>query len=159
MANTRGLYRICIHHTGGTNKPNAVDKKAYHFLIDGEGNIHKGVYEPEDNIDCTDGKYAQHCGLGNTGCIGVAYCGNKAGGKYPLTRKQLEAGFKLIAELVKKYNIEISHKKVYTHMEYDKVVTFNGKIDIDNLPQCAVYGYKNVGDYIRNKVLWYKERL
>ena len=99
------LYRICIHHTAGTNKPNATDRHAYHFLIDGEGNIHNGDFKPEDNINCNDGKYAQHCREGNTGTIGVSFCGNRGDGKYPLTKKQLEAGFKFIAELAKKYKI------------------------------------------------------
>lgn len=156
---SKKLYRICIHHTAGTYKPNVTDLSHYHFLIDSEGNIHKGKFEPEDNIDCKDGKYAEHCALGNTGAIGVAYCGNRGDGKYPLTKKQLEAGFKLCAELVLKYNIMIAPATVYTHMEYDKLHAHKGKIDIEKLPQYAVYGYTQVGNFIRNKVLYYTRHI
>ena len=153
------LYRICIHHTAGTNKPNATDLTHYHFLIDGDGKVYEGKFKPEDNLDCKDGRYAEHCALGNTGTIGVSFCGNRGDSKYPLTKKQLEAGFKLCAELVKKYGISITPTTVYTHMEYDKLHAHHGKIDIDKLPQYAVYGYKQVGNFIRNKILYYTRHI
>lgn len=155
------LNRITIHWTGGGYKPNNIDKQSYHFLIGGDGRVYKGKYTPEDNINCTDGKYAKHCGGGNTGNIGVAICGmwNK---DYPIRRIQLEAMCKLVAELSIKYGISISTKNILTHMEYGKAhpsTSSYGKIDIDNLPCVCVWGYKNVGNWIRNKVNWYKTKI
>lgn len=54
--------------TGGGNYPNDVDKEAYHFLVDKDGEVHYGIHKVEDNLDCNDGNYAAHCGGGNTGC-------------------------------------------------------------------------------------------
>lgn len=67
--------RIILHWTAGTNYPNTTDLQHYHFLIDKDGKVYNGVYTPEDNLNCYDGKYAQHTGGGNTGSIGIAVCG------------------------------------------------------------------------------------
>ena len=155
------LNRITIHWTAGTYTPNDVDKKAYHFLIDGEGNVIKGVLKPEDNIDCKDGIYARHCGGGNTGNIGVAICAMFSN-DYPIKRKQIEACCKLCAELCNKYGIRITNRNVVTHAEFGQMypnTTSYGKIDITNLPCVAVYGVCNVGNWIREKVNWYRSKM
>ena len=155
------LNRITIHHTGGVYTPNDTDKNAYHFLIDGEGNVVKGKYRPEDNINCQDGVYARHCGGCNTGNIGIAICGCYTA-DYPIKRKQVEAACKLAAELCNKYGIRITNKTVLTHAEVGKMLphsTSAGKIDIINLPCVAVYGVDNVGNWIRRTTAWYKSKL
>lgn len=155
------LNRITIHWTAGTYVPNETDKQAYHFLIDGEGKVHKGKYKPEDNINCQDGVYARHCGGGNTGNIGIALCGMYSQ-DYPIKRIQLEAACKLTAQLCDKYGIRITNKNIVTHAEFGKQhphTTSAGKIDIINLPCVAVYGVDNVGNWIRNKVQWYRQHL
>ena len=155
------LNRITIHWTAGTYIPNEVDRRSYHFLIDGEGKVHKGKYKPEDNINCQDGVYARHCGGGNTGNIGIALCGMYSQ-DYPIKRIQLEAACKLAAQLCDKYGIRITNKNVVTHAEFGKQhphTTSAGKIDIVNLPCVAVYGVDNVGNWIRNKVQWYRQHL
>ena len=91
------LNKICLHWTGGANFPCETDLKAYHFCVDKLGRIYQGKYFPEDNLNCKDGKYAKHCGGGNTGCIGLSLCGmagfNLANlqTNYPLFPLQLEA--------------------------------------------------------------------
>ena len=87
------LNKICLHWTGGANMPCEQNLDCYHFLFDKNGKEYKGKYKPEDNLNCTDGIYAKHCGGGNTGCIGVSCCGmyefnlqNKKT-KYPLTQR------------------------------------------------------------------------
>ena len=69
------LTKICLHWTGGANMPCEQNFDCYHFLFDKNGKEYKGKYKPEDNLNCTDGIYAKHCGGGNTGCIGVSCCG------------------------------------------------------------------------------------
>ena len=162
------MKRIIIHWTAGTYYPNSADKSHYHFLIDGSGNICQGVYVPEDNENCGDGRYAAHTGGGNTGSIGVALCGmygfhgpNNVG-KYPITRLQCERMFKFVAELSEKYKITISPDTVMTHNEFGlknpKTTSF-GKIDIVYLPPFPNVSKVNIGDFIRNKILWYKNKM
>lgn len=155
------LNRITFHWTAGTYTPNDVDKKAYHFLIDGEGKVIKGVLKPEDNIDCKDGVYARHCGGGNTGNIGIAICGMYSK-DYPIKRVQIEAACKLAAQLCEKYGIRITNRNVVTHAEFGQMYPNSssyGKVDIVNLPCVAVYGTTPVGNWIRNKVQWYRQHL
>lgn len=160
------MNKIIVHWTAGTYTPNAVDLEHYHFLVDGDGNIHRGKYKPEDNEDCTDGYYAAHTGGGNTGAIGVAICamagftGSIKAGAYPITSIQLESCFKLCAELCKKYNIQVEN--VWTHYEFGKnhpSTTSAGKIDIIHLPPYPTVKSNEVGGFIRNKIKWYLQKL
>ncbi len=162
------LKRIILHWTAGQNKPNSTDITHYHFLIDGDGKIHCGKYKPEDNLDCSDGKYAKHTGGGNTASIGIAFCGmlgfcnSKQAGSHPLTKKQCEATFKFIAEQCRKYKISITSETVFTHKEFGDShpkTTSCGKIDICYLPPYPEVKPAEMGDFIRNKVKWYYERL
>lgn len=160
-SNMVSLKMITFHYTAGVYEPNSVDLNAYHFLIDGEGHVHKGTHKPEDNINCKDGVYARHCGGGNTGNIGIAVCGCYSNA-YPIKRIQIEAACKLAAELCNKYGIRITDRSVLTHAEfgaYHPNTSSYGKIDIQSLPCVAVYGRDNVGKWIRNKVNWYKSKI
>lgn len=162
------MKRIILHWTAGSNYPNSTDFQHYHFLIDKEGKIYSGKYSPEDNLNCTDGKYAKHCGGGNTGSIGVAVCGmaNFNGKiestKYPLSAIQLEKMFFFVATLCKKYAINVTPDSVMTHYEfgraYPKTSSF-GKIDITFLSSYPSIMPDKVGDFIRNKVKWYFKSL
>lgn len=162
------MKKIILHWTAGKLEPNNTDFEHYHKLINGQGLVIDGKYKPEDNENCYDGKYAAHTGGGNTGSIGVAMCGmfgyksRSSVGEYPLTIKQCERCFKLIAELSKKYNIPITPQTIMTHYEFGqknpKTVSY-GKIDITYLPPYPNVTQNSVGDFIRNKVKWYYERL
>ena len=163
------MKRVIVHWTVGAYQPNQIDYEHYHYLITGDALIIKGKYEPEDNENCNDGKYAQHCGGGNTGSIGVAYCGmygyknRQTVGKYPLKKEQIEKGFAEIAKILKQYHIDkINPDTVMTHYEFGqknpKTSSF-GKIDITYLPPYSWVSEKDVGNFIRNKVRWYYERL
>nr|DAY58536.1 MAG TPA: N-acetylmuramoyl-L-alanine amidase [Caudoviricetes sp.] len=160
------MNKIIIHWTAGTYQPNTTDLEHYHFLIDGEGKKHNGKYKPEDNENCNDGKYAAHTGGGNTGAIGVSMCAmagfNSAAscGNYPITPVQLEACFKLCAELCKKYNIPVEN--VWTHYEFGinhPDTTSHGKIDIIYLPPYPLVKRNEVGGFIRSKIRWYLNKL
>lgn len=158
------MKRVIIHWTAGTNQPNATDLQHYHFLVDAMGVVYNGNYRPEDNENCTDGRYAQHTGGGNTGSIGVSLCGmcgftsSRNVGKYPLTKKQCEATFKLCAQLCKKYNIPVTKQTVMTHYEFGishPNTSSAGKIDIIYLPPYPEQTTDKIGDFIRNKIRWY----
>jgi N-acetyl-anhydromuramyl-L-alanine amidase AmpD len=152
------MKRIILHWTAGTWQPSSEDYEHYHYLINGDGLIIKGKYRPEDNINCKDGRYAAHTAMGNTGSIGVAFCGMRdytIGGHtdYPLTLSQCMAGFKLVAELCKKYNIEITKETVLTHHEFDCKRGYAGrKIDIVHLHPFPEIITVCVGDFIRQQV-------
>ena len=157
------LNRITYHWTGSTNIPNATDLKHYHYIIDSNGILYNGVFTPKDNLNCSDGKYAQHTGGGNTGNIGIAFCGcyclknqSVRDTQYPLTRIQLERGFELGAKLSKKYNIPIEN--IITHYEFGKKhpkTSSYGKIDITYMHPFPLIQADECGDFIRNKVKWY----
>ncbi len=160
------MNKIIIHWSAGAYTPNATDLEHYHFLIDGEGKKHNGKYKPEDNENCNDGKYAAHTGGGNTGAIGVSMCAmagfNSAAscGNYPITPVQLEACFKLCAELCKKYNIPVEN--VWTHYEFGvnhPDTISHGKIDIIYLPPYPLVKRNEVGGFIRNKIRWYLNKM
>lgn len=149
---------IVIHWTGGTYKPNATDLSHYHFLIDGNGKVIEGKYKPNDNLNCKDGKYAQHTGGGNTGRIGIALCGMYSS-EYPIKRLQLEALCKKCAELSKVYGIPITSNTILTHSEFghkNPHTTSFGKIDIDKLPCVALYDRVSVGNWLRSRINYYR---
>lgn len=162
------MKRIIVHWTGGIGKPNQNEKECYHFLVDAKGEIHEGIYKPEDNENCYDGKYAQHTGGGNTGSIGVSLCGmlNYHSrfdiGLYPITAIQFEAACKFIAGLCKKYKINITPDTVMTHYEFGikhpKTLSY-GKPDITFLPPYPQIAQWNIGEFIRNKAKWYYKNL
>lgn len=158
------MKRIVIHWTAGSGTPNPIDREHYHYVVDERGVVQNGIYKPEDNEDCTDGRYAQHTGGGNTGSIGVSMCGMagftspKSVGKYPLTKVQCEATFKLVSTLCKKYNLKVTPQTVMTHYEFGKSnpkTTSAGKIDIIYLPPYPAIEKDKVGNFIRSKVRWY----
>ena len=162
------MKRIIVHWTAGAYKPNSTDLAHYHYLIDDEGKVYEGNFKPEDNENCNDGRYAAHTGGGNTGSIGISLCGmcgfvnRKCVGAYPLTKVQCERAFKLIAELSKKYNIQITPQNVMTHYEFGLKhpnTTSAGKIDIVYLPPYPEVEQSKIGDYIRNKARWYLQHI
>lgn len=163
------MKRIIIHWTGGQNQPNSTEFRHYHYLINGDGLTIRGQYAPEDNENCTDGRYAAHTGGGNTGSIGVALCGmfGYKSGKpdstmFPLKPVQVEAAFKKIAELCKQYKIPITPETVLTHYEFGKShpkTSSAGKPDISYLHPYPLLKPDEIGNHIRGKVLWYYQRI
>ena len=162
------MNKIIIHWTAGAYTPNSTDLRHYHYLIDKNGRINCGIFRPEDNENCNDGKYAQHTGGGNTGAIGVALCGMYGFssatklGCYPLTKIQCEALFSFVAKLSKKYKIKIGNNHIMTHYEFglkNPKTTSAGKIDIICLPPYPQIKQQKIGDFIRSKVLWYSTKI
>ena len=118
------LIRQTAHWTGGWQAPNWVDRRAYHFLYDGDGNQVQGNFLPEANVNLIDGLYAAHAGDFNTGNIGHAVCGMVGAMERPFrapreayTRKALEALAKGMAQCCKTYNIKVSADTIHSHSE------------------------------------------
>lgn len=161
------LRYICIHWTAGAY--DNLELGHYHFTVDKAGKVHEGKLKPESNIPpLINGKYVEHCGGGNSYCIGLAligmagYKGPKAIGKYPLTAQQCEAGWAKVAELCRKHDIPVDAEHVFTHYEFGKNhprTSSAGKIDIVHLPHKPELKPEEIGDYIRGKVTWYLKRL
>jgi len=160
--------RIILHWSAGRHYPTEFEKRYYHYLIDAEGKVYNGYFKPEDNDNCLDGHYAPHTGGGNTGSIGVCLCGMcgyKSGtfcGDYPITKIQFEACMNFVAQLCKKYNIDVNKNTVLTHYEFGianpKTSSF-GKIDITYIPPYSWVSKNDAGSFIRAKVRWYLQKI
>ena len=163
------MKRIIYHWSGGAYSPNSVDKEHYHYIIDNKGVIYNGKFKPENNLHCNQNAYAAHTGGGNTASIGIAFAGMYGfnsrfnTGNYPLTKIQCERGFELGAKLIIKYGINISDKmSVQTHYGFGQrnpKTSSYGKIDIIYLPPYPDIEKDKVEDFIRNKVIWYINKL
>ena len=163
----KNLTKIVLHWTAGAYYPSFYDKQFYHYLIDKDGKIHLGIYPPEANLNPATGKYCAHCGGGNTGAIGIAFCAMAGFSpltkktQYPITPIQLEAGLKLAAQLSLKYNIPITQKTVFTHYEFGKLHPASssaGKIDITFLHPYPAVSEANTGGFLRRKIKWYRDK-
>jgi hypothetical protein len=92
----------------------------------------------------------------------AGYTSPRSQGRYPLTAKQCEATWKLVAEQCHKYGIPVTEDTVYTHYEFGKRNPGSdsaGKIDITYLPYKPELKPEEVGDYIRGKVTWYLKKV
>lgn len=154
------MYKnIVLHWTAGAYYPCNIDLRAYHYVVDKDGITHKGLYKPSDNLNCKDGKYAAHCGGGNTGRIGIAIC-CKRDGNTPPTKLQIEALCHLAASLCITYGLQPN--ECITHAEFGITHQYTssfGKVDINEIPYTNLKGIKECGDYLRNKINWYYLKL
>lgn len=157
------VSKLTLHFTVGRYEQFFND---YHYMVAYDSKtkqayIKKGIYTPEDNDNTSDGKYAPHCYMCNTGNIGIAICANyqydyktNTSPTYPITAQQIELAFELMAELCIKYNININEVK--THYERDRQLKKpQGKVDIIFIPSYPDIKKNDIGDFIRNKVKWY----
>lgn len=149
---------IILHWTGGGCKPNTIDLNSYQMIIDTTGQVYNG--KPQSKSSSTGGM--------NSITYNISCCG---GGTIKLTTLQCERMFKETAVKLKQYSLTVD--KVYTHHEigemcrnktiarllpYNKWLYQNvGKIDLTSLPY-DLKG-KTSGDFIRNKISWYLERI
>lgn len=153
------MDKIVCHWTAGTHKANDVDKNAYHFIIEGSGNVVRGDHSIADNVNTADGKYAAHTKSLNTGTIGVSFAAMAGSvespfnpGKFPITESQWARGMEVIAHLAKEYGIPVTDKTILTHAEVQPNlgVKQNFKWDIVRLVFApGLVGYKAVGDKMR----------
>lgn len=151
-------HRIIIHWTAGAYKANAIDRAAYHILIEGDGKLVRGTHSIADNTNTGDGKYAAHTLGSNTGCIGVSMC-CMAGcverpfraGEYPLMEVQWDVMSRVCAELALRYGISVLPRTVLGHGEVQTNLGIKqkGKWDPLVLPWDTKLSYMQVGAYLR----------
>lgn len=156
------LKRIHMHWTAGSHVPNVHDLESYNYVVTGKGEVLNGVFPPEAQIKCVEGKYAQHTYHANTGAIGVSMAAMLDAvevpfnaGRFPITEIQLAAFCKFIAELCVKYEIPVTRATVLTHAEVQPTlgVRQKQKWDIRWLPGMAhPIGAIEAGDILRAKI-------
>lgn len=151
---------IIGHWTGASYKPNTIDLNSYQLLIDDKGIKHIGK---------AIGQAASTGGM-NSITYNISCCGGLD--STPIKKVQIEAFYKACAENIKEYGLKISD--FYTHAEIGemcrsceitKLLPYNsylsqniGKIDLRNLPDIKGSA-QETGDFIRNKIRWYYEKL
>lgn len=160
------MKRIIWHWSAGPHKATKLDKKHYHYIFEGDGNMVTGDNPVSANEVIRKGKpYAAHTYRSNTGSIGVSMaCMLNARerpldyGSQPMTEVQFEACMKYTAELCKKYNIKVTNKTVLSHAEVQPNLGIKqrGKWDFTVLPfKPKLRGAKACGDYARQRVKFY----
>ena len=159
------MNRIVWHHTGGTYTPNGTDKRAYHRLIDGDGQVHDGVFTIEANApgQIRRGAYAAHVWNLNTGSIGLSICAmgqgvwsDPSGGRWPVKPVQVDALVAQTVRLSRAYGIPVNGRTVLSHAEVEPTlgVKQRNKWDFD-YPVRAVQSRDPVaiGDELRQEVM------
>ena len=145
---------IILHHTGGVYNPNTCDLTHYQDLIDGKGSVIKG----QEKTSSTGGM--------NSITHNIACCG-RVNDEYPLKKIQIESMCHCAALRCKE--LGLTPDKCYTHYEIGqmvqsgdikKLLPYNnllrqniGKSDIKVLDFDK--SIKDVGAFLRNKILWY----
>lgn len=153
--------RIITHWTAGSYWVSGLDKEHYHFIIDGEGNPHRGYHSILKNMAGSSGPYAAHTYGLNTDSIGVSVaCMGGVGvsktspGRFPLKKSQWLQLAKLVSELCIRYSIPVNERTVLQHGDVHRVYGIDqwGKWDINFLPWAPKISHEDVGHEFRRLV-------
>jgi N-acetyl-anhydromuramyl-L-alanine amidase AmpD len=152
---------IVVHWSAGGNKASVLDREHYHIIIEGDGRLVRGEKSIKDNESAADGRYAAHTRGCNTGFIGVSLAGMAGArqspfdpGKSPITRAQWDVLPDVLADLCRRYAINVTPQTVLSHAEVEKTLGIKqaGKWDIARLPwDAAMNTATKVGDDFRAK--------
>lgn len=155
----RGIVRLIIHWTAGGPTASALDKRHYHSLTEADGTLVMGDTPEDENISTTDGIYAAHTLMLNTGSLSHAMCGMLgakerpfSSGPSPLTERQVTAACRNVAAMCRRWNVLIARETCLTHAEVQPTlkVRQTGKWDITWLPGMDRPGDPvEVGDRLR----------
>jgi N-acetylmuramoyl-L-alanine amidase len=156
------MKRIIWHWSAGGHKATALDKKHYHFIIEGDGTVVAGDKPAEANLSTKDGDYMAHTLGANTGAIGVSVAAMAGAverpfnaGKAPITQAQVASLVTLTRKLAQKYSIPIARDTILSHAEVQPTLGIKqrGKWDIAWLPGMDKPGDPiAVGDILRAMV-------
>lgn len=157
------MKRIIWHWTAGSHRASAEDRRAYHYIIEGDGSVVQGDHPVLANEGpLVPGRYAAHVKNLNTGSVGVslaAMAGARerpfSAGKHPITQTQVDTLVPLLAMLCREYDIPVSPQTVLSHAEVQATlgVPQDNKWDVTWLPGYdGVQSPRAIGDVIRAKV-------
>lgn len=156
------MKRIILHWSAGGNAVSDLDRRHYHFIIDGTGKVHAGNHKPAANERPRARQYAAHTLNCNTGSIGVSLAGMVGAverpfnpGNQPITDAQVDALVTLCADLCRRYGIEVMRRTVLSHAEVQATlgIAQRGKWDISWLPGMSGPGDPvAVGDQLRERI-------
>ena len=157
------MSRIHIHWTAGAHKANAVDRRSYHILVEGDGNLVRGDCSIKANERGSGMKRASHTLNANTGAIGVSMCcmaGARevpfSAGRHPLTEPQWSRMVEVVSDLARRYRIPVTPSTVLTHAEVHPILNIRqkNKWDITRIAfDDGVRGFREVGDRLRAEVV------
>lgn len=157
------MQRVIWHWTAGTNKANAVDKRHYHIIIEGDGGLVRGDHAITANEAPAKANRANHTLNCNTGSIGISLAGMKDAhespfnpGPYPITEAQWLTLSKALADLCRRYGIPVTRSTVLSHAEVQGTLGIpqRNKWDITRLPfNLPLRGATAVGNEMRAMVL------
>lgn len=157
------IKRIHVHWTAGGHSANAVDKNAYHVLVQGDGSLVRG--EPVisgNSLTNPTGKRSQHTRGANTGAIGISMC-SMAGssespfnpGAAPLQKVQWDVMIQAVAQLARRYGVAVTPQSILTHAEVQPNLGFKqkNKWDITRLAfDDSISGFAPIGNRLRKEV-------
>lgn len=159
------MARIHLHWTAGGHRANAVDRRAYHLLVQGDGTLVRGIAPISANDPARrlhGERRAAHTLNANSHAIGVALCAMRGArehpfdpGPDPVTKVQWSAAIALIAHLSHRYGIDPTPQTVLTHAEVaaNLGIPQRAKWDITRLPfDPETQGAAAVGARLRREV-------
>lgn len=157
-----GLRGVVLHWTGGGYQANAVDRAAYHWIVEGDGRVVAGV-APEANMRrlAVGDRYAAHTGGWNSYRVGISCAGMKdyrsrsSVGNYPLRFVQVLEACKLAGMILVANGLDprdplmlCTHQEVWT-LHGIKGTRNHQKTDIEYLPFAPALKPHDVGAYLR----------
>lgn len=161
--NAQPRWVIVWHWTAGTHKPSDYEKRRYHFLIDGDGNVIPGLFPPEANIPpLREGHYAPHTRNFNSRAISISLSAMRGArerpfnpGDAPITDAQVASLVRHTATVGRQYKVPVSRETMLSHAEVQPTLGIrqDRKWDITWLPGMDATGDAIVvGDRLRAMV-------
>lgn len=154
--------RIILHWTGGGHRANEIDRKAYHYVVEHDGNIVQGVHSVAKNMQRVWGEnYARHTGGLNSFSVGISFAGMRDSvnarnpGPAPLKEGQVLAGLRFAAECCEEWNLNpLDPKHLFHHREAWELHGVRGtqnhvKPDITYLPFMPELRRTETGPWLR----------
>lgn len=144
--------RIIAHWTVTSYRPDPVSLDSYHFVIDGDGKVHRGNSDLDERAPHT---YMFNSAIGiSLACMG-GYQSDLNPGKYPPTKAQWDALVAAVRQLTAQYGIPVTPQTVLMHGEVAVQLGVDqaGKWDIGLLPHLGVGGPAECGALLRRSVL------
>jgi hypothetical protein len=156
------MQRIHVHWTAGGHRANATDKRAYHILIEADGNLVRGERSIKANQRGSGMTPASHTLNANSGAIGISMCcmvgaveSPFKAGSAPMTETQWDKMIEVAADLAKRYRIPVTPVTILTHAEVQPNLNIpqRNKWDITRLAfDSSIRGHRPIGDRMRREI-------